>query len=290
MGLWTWSFVDPNVTSAGCVSIVSYGSQPSYFDEMRIASDLEVLPSSAIPSQNIQLSDGIWTGEVNLVAQVTEIFIIVEVQYTTGISNVFNITEGKCRDFKIDCYSVECPGGTFPESYFSCIECEAGTYSLAGAINCSSCPPGNYQPDEGKPNNADLNLIMAGQNNCLQCPENTYSEKLGATSADDCIDCPDGQVSPPGSYTCAVCLPGFYIVNGSCTECPVGTYGTPELVCQDCPAGSQCTVRINLDCLQVHLMTYLGCQLVQNVKLELFYYLLEVTVLTIVLCVLQVRY
>lgn len=51
--------------------------------------------------------------------------------------------------YQVDILS-ECPGGTYPETYFFCKECDPGKYSLPGDSACSICPRGTYQPEPGK--------------------------------------------------------------------------------------------------------------------------------------------
>lgn len=90
-----YSFYNKNATSAGCIWIYNIQDHPSYFDEMKIATDLEVSLSPAISGQIIKLVFGIWTGEVSLQTQASEIFLIVQDgPIAKGISNVFNITDG----------------------------------------------------------------------------------------------------------------------------------------------------------------------------------------------------
>lgn len=121
--------------------------------------------------------------------------------------------------------SSVCPGG------FSCAggiitQCPAGSFSLAGYMNCSSCPAGKFS--------------TAGSSECLTCPAGTYS----TGSAGACTPVADGYYTILGASSQIACTPGYTCQSTSPnTICPAGTYSssatfTTDPKCKYCPAGT----------------------------------------------------
>ena len=58
----------------------------------------------------------------------------------------------------------------------SCVDVDAGHYSLARATTQLACSPGTFR-------------YVGGQSSCIPCPAGTYQSLPGQTS---CVECPDG--------------------------------------------------------------------------------------------------
>lgn len=71
------------------------------------------------------------------------------------------------------------------------------------AVGDSLCPPDNY--------------CIAGVPTA--CPIGTFVSVKGASSINECIDCPPGKVCPTGSVNMIDCPAGWY--------CPAGGYYNP---------------------------------------------------------------
>lgn len=80
-------------------------------------------------------------------------------------------------------------------------------------------------------------FIPKGSPSCSLCPENTFNPNWNSTSSSACEDCPDQEVSEPGSSECSQCRGGSYYDDGECVECPIGTFGKDD-TCYDCPVGT----------------------------------------------------
>jgi len=95
---------------------------------------------------------------------------------------------------------TNCAAGTYQPEFGGknaeeCLACPKGTYSSSGAAKCTLCPAGSYQPYER----------MAGPASCLPCQAGKCSD------ADGSIDC--YQCCPISNLACAVYLKrarGFY--------------------------------------------------------------------------------
>lgn len=112
------------------------------------------------------------------------------------------------------------------------------------------CPAGGYCP--------------AGSFEPTNCPSGTYNNYTGATSKDDCADCPPGYYCAGSNnpYPTGKCAAGYYCNSSSTTPyqyevppgyfsiegasqpapCTPGTYQTypGEASCLECPAGQYC--------------------------------------------------
>lgn len=104
-----------------------------------------------------------------------------------------------------------------------CKECEPGTFNNIGSGDCIKCPPGFFEPNIGSSGeyNKDFEQLVCSN----MCPENTYLDKAGGKSQDECIQCKEGTFSGKGAHKCRSCPFGQYKdENGTCTDNPVGTY------------------------------------------------------------------
>ena len=116
-----------------------------------------------------------------------------------------------------------CPSGTV--STFSgaseCSFCPAGTQASADQTSCESCPPGTFSPGNGQP--------------CLPCAAGTVS----GTGAEFCTACSPGESPSNDQSVCEVCPAGTYSVNGTeCINCPPGFNSAPgstECTPIECP-------------------------------------------------------
>ena len=97
-----------------------------------------------------------------------------------------------------------------------------------GEKACVLCETGKYN-----------NLI--DQDQCYDCPQNTFYNRSGATSVDNCHKCPTNSVSELGSSnrTQCTCPLGYSGRPGQhCTACAQGKYRETleKYICDECPA------------------------------------------------------
>eukprot|EP00003_Mantamonas_plastica_P032595 TRINITY_DN893_c0_g1_i2.p1 TRINITY_DN893_c0_g1~~TRINITY_DN893_c0_g1_i2.p1 ORF type:complete len:1008 (+),score=174.89 TRINITY_DN893_c0_g1_i2:619-3642(+) len=113
---------------------------------------------------------------------------------------------------------IWCPGGFYTtDGDSSCANCTLGSFSIAGAYNCTSCPRGTYAE-------------TLGSSTCLDCPAGFYNEKTGSTIITDCDPCTPGSFSTvPGATTVA-----------TCESCPRGKFqaNSGQSFCSNCTAGT----------------------------------------------------
>jgi hypothetical protein len=101
----------------------------------------------------------------------------------------------------------ECQAGTYLDASLGlvgdvCLDCNPGTYSLAGATECTLCEIAKYQSDSGR-------------SSCDVCkPEGTISPP-GSDNIEDCIGCPVFQF--------------FNVFSGDCEYCPWGKVLDPQV-------------------------------------------------------------
>ena len=96
----------------------------------------------------------------------------------------------------------------------------------------ANCPPGTYQTTDDSQNS-----VVVPQ--CTECPVGYYQPDQGQTN---CELCPLGSTSTtPGSTSC-LCTPHHYSNTGyiPCTPCPQGTYSLSDgsTACTDCNMSS----------------------------------------------------
>ena len=154
---------------------------------------------------------------------------------TNGPSNSNYTSTSNAYDSPTGC-SWSCNAG-FSKSTASCVQCTAGSYSIALADTCSSCSVGTY-------------AATAGLSVCSSCPAGTYLNTTGAQSSASCLPCAAGKYSTSlaanSSATCLSCLAGTYSANqaavssGACLLCSTGTYAstTGLSACTNCSAGT----------------------------------------------------
>lgn len=118
-----------------------------------------------------------------------------------------------------------CNAGQYLSSGY-CYLCAPGTYSASpGALSCSACPVGSFNPDSG-----------ATSCGSLLCPAGTYSP----AGSPVCITCLAGSYSGVSSASCTPCTEGHYATTGSsCMQCQSGSYSNSagSASCKQCPLG-----------------------------------------------------
>lgn len=160
-----------------------------------------------------------------------------------------------------DCES--CPSGKYSivqgaTTNAVCVDCSSGYFSAAGAVECSSCPPGSFNPNEGQAgySSADGCLLcppgsysLASSANCTMCDEGSYNAKSGRTV---CLPCPAGYFGTINRTACDACSAGYYspvkgAVNSSvCLGCDAGSYShTASSTCTDCSVGRYASSPLN---------------------------------------------
>ena len=152
-----------------------------------------------------------------------------------------------------------CPAGysCTADSLLAVRQCDAGTYSTAGATACSSCPThsdslaGSEDAAECTCNAGFTGSGIVGctacakgtsstGNSCQDCGPGTFSNITASTY---CATCPAGKYSAATAATsCTGCLANAYSADGSiaitnCT-CNVGYTGADGETCQACVAGT----------------------------------------------------
>ena len=145
-----------------------------------------------------------------------------------------------------DCHP--CAAGTYKDIKGSgdCVVCPVDTYSaVLGAISESTCEPCPEDTSSGSGSSAKSDCkckagsLGPGGGPCTACPSGKYQQ------GSECVDCPEGYTSHPGSTSAEHCLDicdaGSYgPAGGPCVLCEEGKYkGTPGSdACTDCPANT----------------------------------------------------
>jgi sugar lactone lactonase YvrE len=127
-----------------------------------------------------------------------------------------------------------------------CPACPPGTFSTAGASNCTACPGGTANPNAGgasctacpagwaaAPGSASCFVCgpgswtsSSGTPACSTCVAGSSFPGYGAQSGGLCAACAAGSASVPGVSACAPCARGYYSAAASsstCTPCSRGT-------------------------------------------------------------------
>ena len=132
-----------------------------------------------------------------------------------------------------------CPAGTYNgedglDSSSGCLTCTEGSWCPSASVQPRLCPEGHFGNETG----------LKGQRGCHLCPEgswcskglrypcatNTYGRDLPAeqrTTQAACAQCPRHATTEGNGSTSAeqcLCDLGYYMLNGTCARCPVGTH------------------------------------------------------------------
>ncbi|KAJ8908606.1 hypothetical protein NDN08_005311 [Rhodosorus marinus] len=132
---------------------------------------------------------------------------------------------------RVDGDCVLCPTGyTRSNDQDACVAAPRGFYVPSGPLSTPiACSRGTFAEE-------------AASTSCAPCPIGTYSNSLGADSADACLPCPEGTVATrTGEDLCAECPIGTQPNDArtGCDPCPVGTFGVSrgDGYCQDAHPG-----------------------------------------------------
>ena len=169
------------------------------------------------------------------------------------------------------------PGHYAIELNQTCVACGAHRFTdqadypwdlAADCSVCPICPPDQY--DSARPPHGCGEDVTSA---CINCPPNTASVdptnttyRIHNTScacvadmygplAGPCSQCPTHEVRPQGSAAGAttvsdcVCAPGFSRVNGTCTQCNIGSYKVDpgDEACTPCPTSTTTQHRGNTE-------------------------------------------
>ena len=107
-------------------------------------------------------------------------------------------------------------------TYFRCMPCPPGSYSVSGSSACTPCPVGTSQPG-------------TGSTACIACDEGYVASSPGTAA---CVTCDGGYYEPGNRSLCVPCLPGAYASAGStvCQDCPENTFSSGgRETCAPCP-------------------------------------------------------
>jgi hypothetical protein len=118
----------------------------------------------------------------------------------------------------------------------SCPDCQAGSYSEAGASVCFPCHAGSFSS-------------AARSSSCQTCASGLYADSGSATF---CRECQSGfkRLSPS---SCVVCEAGSYSADprsSRCWQCAVGTHAdlAGATICANCPSGRSLWCILVSDC------------------------------------------
>ena len=139
----------------------------------------------------------------------------LECQNTTSCTYL-EIEKG-CKDHHYTFLSCEC-NGDFYTTPNGCVACPADSGAISEPVHRCSCAAGLYWDSS----------------TCEPCPAFTYSP----TNSTECVECPVGATSRPGSAWCD-CFPGLYKTGEVCVECEGNTFSKRgSSSCTDCPTDS----------------------------------------------------
>lgn len=164
-------------------------------------------------------------------------------------------------------YCMRCAAGeshpfsTAHRSNSSCLPCEAGKFHNQSDLQCTTCPPGQYQPRSGRtyclpcaPGYFDGSGsgAAADRSNCSGCPRGRFQLELRSTS---CLACPKGfYQNSTAQPLCLPCIPGKYGSTNSitqCVDCDRYTHSnrTGQSSCTECPPGKSAPSRGQSTCI-----------------------------------------
>ena len=181
----------------------------------------------------------------------------------SGVNGTYALQEHLPYNFTVyerQCPAFMCEPGEFyvtaEDAPFggSCMRCPAGSYSLSGQGDCTTCPAGFECSNPGVPPVRCFlgSYSEAGDINCTLCPSG-----MSCPSPDMLPQsCGPGEYSDVGQANCSQCAPGYYSVHMSwgddtsncsfsasrgasnCTRCPSGHSCEPDGLPVECPAGT----------------------------------------------------
>ena len=143
---------------------------------------------------------------------------------------------------------LQCPAGKFSDSTATsgtCISCEEGYFSKAGATACVACSSGSFANGTGqsscfecKPGSYQNSSASSG---CVICEVGKYTTVVGSSAP--CNLCQEGKYANlNGSAQCQPCAAGSFSPSqglSACTVCEMGKFsGVPQSAeCEECAGG-----------------------------------------------------
>lgn len=149
--------------------------------------------------------------------------------------------DGQYQDEPGQTSCKECTAGSScADKSMKPVDCQPGTFSLAGATACSPCPAGFEctNPAAWPVVCNEGFYAVQGSSQCQVCPAgHSCAERTAANS------CPEGSYSNAGEELCTVCPAGHACLDSKLPplRCPIGWYSLPgKIACTECPKGSAC--------------------------------------------------
>jgi hypothetical protein len=158
------------------------------------------------------------------------------VQFRVGQSACVECPAGWYQPLEGQTECQQCPSGTFNPS-------------TGRSENCVLCPPGTFSKSDILAYREATTKLYRGLNTefdetagavvCTNCAAGTYQPSAGGRNAEECLPCPRGTYSDAGAAECTLCPAGFYQPHagqagaGSCLPCQAGK-------CSDTPGSVDC--------------------------------------------------
>ena len=142
------------------------------------------------------------------------------------------------------------PGYAQIESDIACVACFPGTYkTLPGMSTCDSCPPYSFTVTD-RCLRSDISYEERNNCNPPQLIDGSYEIEF---QTDPASEKAAPRIATANLSDCK-CLPGYEVIQGTCSPCPVGMYKEPygNVSCSPCPTCtegfSNCTIRYEGGC------------------------------------------
>ena len=136
-------------------------------------------------------------------------------------------------------FCIPCEAGKYADSAIgatSCLQCSAGTFSIAGQTVCNACHAGKYY-DNTQTIDYTTGTFENGFGICMDCIADYYQDNTGQSA---CKLCPDNSNTDgqTGSVTC-ICIEGSELLYDQCQVCISGKYALRQhpFGCEVCSAG-----------------------------------------------------
>ncbi|KAJ1482408.1 hypothetical protein T484DRAFT_1624263 [Baffinella frigidus] len=151
---------------------------------------------------------------------------------------------------------LPCPtGSTFPGEVVAleqCI-CRAGYYGDSNGVECTPCIEGTYRAVTGIGAIAEClacpmgSASLPGSSLCTSCPAGSFADLPGSPTCEACPAFSSGPIGSTSVMQCS-CLDGYLGSNGSflvdCV-CSAGYFGVNSSSCTACPPGSSSPIGSN---------------------------------------------
>lgn len=140
--------------------------------------------------------------------------------------------------------TVQCPAGTTVQAPDACLPCPGGSSSSGThASSCSPCAPGT-SANEGATQCTDCvagTYAPGAASLCTPCPIGTSSDAVAASDVGVCTACNTGFAAPAGSSACVECLENEFMAanQSTCVNCRPGSRADAQATtCEPCPIGT----------------------------------------------------